>query len=264
MKYENRANPVPVKNDLTGKKFGYLEVLLRAPNDKYGVRYWVRCICGTEKSVSACYLNSGTYSCGCRGKGTSFKARKRRIPQPWTPEQLENLKLWWPIIPIPEMQRRFNRTASAIRVQAYRMKLEAPRRPRTEGRAPEWTEAEDNVLREHYPNGGSQVCLRYLPTRSKHAIRDRAKVIKVKCPPNKKEVCWTDEEVAVLEKYYPKGGSAACIPYLRNRTHEAVRDKVQKIGVRRYAFKRVDGRRDCSIEAPLPESGFDRMRAVSA
>lgn len=53
--------------DLTGKQFGYWEVIKRAPNDKYNQSMWVcRCKCGNEKVVRGNDLRRGkSTSCGC-------------------------------------------------------------------------------------------------------------------------------------------------------------------------------------------------------
>ncbi len=51
---------------MTGRRFGFLVVTGRAPNDACGaVRWFVSCDCGTEKSVQGAALRSGvTISCG--------------------------------------------------------------------------------------------------------------------------------------------------------------------------------------------------------
>lgn len=56
-------------HDLTGQKFGQLEVLHRVPSrpGTPGARWWVRCSCGDEKEVSAHNLTQYlTGSCGKR------------------------------------------------------------------------------------------------------------------------------------------------------------------------------------------------------
>lgn len=52
--------------DLTGKKFGRLTVLARAPS-RYGLPHWkCRCVCGTKIEVAGASLRYGrTKSCGC-------------------------------------------------------------------------------------------------------------------------------------------------------------------------------------------------------
>ena len=53
--------------DLTGKQFGRLTVIERAPNNGKRTMWLCRCSCGTEKIINAHKLKSGnTVSCGCR------------------------------------------------------------------------------------------------------------------------------------------------------------------------------------------------------
>jgi hypothetical protein len=58
---------MPKLNDLTGKRFGRLEVLGRATNDKSGNRMWLcRCDCGEETTVYGVHISRGkSLSCGC-------------------------------------------------------------------------------------------------------------------------------------------------------------------------------------------------------
>ena len=68
-----------VVKDLTGKVFGRLTVLGRNPeNHKHGnARWFVRCVCGVEKTVRSCHLIKGhTVSCGCYG-GRTIKPASR-------------------------------------------------------------------------------------------------------------------------------------------------------------------------------------------
>jgi hypothetical protein len=53
--------------DITGKCFGKLVVIGRAPSDNYKhTRWYVRCECGVEKDVNGLYLRNGQIrSCGC-------------------------------------------------------------------------------------------------------------------------------------------------------------------------------------------------------
>lgn len=58
---------MPNALNLTGKKFGYLTVLQKAPN-KGKKTYWTcQCDCGTVKDVQTGHLTAGkTISCGCQ------------------------------------------------------------------------------------------------------------------------------------------------------------------------------------------------------
>ena len=60
--------------DMTGKKFGYWEVLERAGSDKRGQALWrCRCVCGNEKNIVGSTLRNGTSTnCGC------IKAKKAK------------------------------------------------------------------------------------------------------------------------------------------------------------------------------------------
>jgi hypothetical protein len=64
-------------HDLTGKVFGKLTVLRRAPNAGRRTRWWCQCACGApKKQVGADYLVDGrTLSCGCH---RAFATGERR------------------------------------------------------------------------------------------------------------------------------------------------------------------------------------------
>lgn len=77
--------------DLTGKQFGYWEVLKRTSNGKYNQSMWLcRCKCGNEKIVSGNDLRRGkTISCGCYRKDlisnrfSTHKQSKTRLYRIW-------------------------------------------------------------------------------------------------------------------------------------------------------------------------------------
>ena len=53
--------------DLTGQKFGHLEVIERAGVTTNGSVTWkCKCICGNIKNMSGVYLRKGAKDCGCR------------------------------------------------------------------------------------------------------------------------------------------------------------------------------------------------------
>ena len=52
-------------DDLTGRRFGRLVVLERAPNTKRGVVWLCQCDCGNKKVVPGQDLKGKTKSCGC-------------------------------------------------------------------------------------------------------------------------------------------------------------------------------------------------------
>jgi len=73
---DNEIPKIDRLDDLTGKKFGRLDVIQKEGSFK-GIRYWLcRCTCGSEKlvSVSTAHLYDGhTQSCGCLNRERFIK-----------------------------------------------------------------------------------------------------------------------------------------------------------------------------------------------
>lgn len=80
---------MPKALDLTGKKFGSLTAISKAPS-RSGKTYWLcRCECGNEKEIQTGHLTSGAIqSCGCKqhlsqnsnsNKGKNVVAFRKRI-----------------------------------------------------------------------------------------------------------------------------------------------------------------------------------------
>ena len=65
---------MPKCYDLTGRVFGYLTVLERAPTDVHGNIMWLaRCRCGNITKVKTTSLICQTRSCGCVRKKSIFQ-----------------------------------------------------------------------------------------------------------------------------------------------------------------------------------------------
>ncbi len=70
---------MPAFKDLTGQRFGKLEVVSRAPARSKGAFWNVKCDCGVEKVISASSLARGhARSCGC-GCGVGEAASRRML-----------------------------------------------------------------------------------------------------------------------------------------------------------------------------------------
>jgi hypothetical protein len=66
--------PKEVKNDITGKRFGYLVALRFIPTEGRHARFLFRCDCGTEKEILAQSVIAGlTVSCGCYHRKAAAK-----------------------------------------------------------------------------------------------------------------------------------------------------------------------------------------------
>jgi hypothetical protein len=74
-----------VLKDLVGKRFGWLVVTERGPNNSGNRAQWVcLCACGKQHLVTTARLNNGnTVSCGCkRARGNTKYGRKFK-PYVW-------------------------------------------------------------------------------------------------------------------------------------------------------------------------------------
>lgn len=60
-------------HNLLNKKFGYLEVLERAPNRKKEIMWKCKCVCGNEPLCSTTHLLRNQISCGCKLYGKDSK-----------------------------------------------------------------------------------------------------------------------------------------------------------------------------------------------
>jgi len=90
-----------------------------------------------------------------------------------------------------------------------------------------WTEEEDAVIRERFPQGGVKEVRKLLPHRTIHAIQRRARVLKVKFGNY-----WTEEEDTVIRERFPTEGAKGVQKLLPYRTISAIHQRAQKLKVR--------------------------------
>ena len=88
----------------------------------------------------------------------------------------------------------------------------------------EWTEEENNILREYYSVKGYKEVINRLEGRTRGAINLQAKKLGIKAHDN----TWTEEENAILRKYYPVEGIKV-IDKLESRTKFAIITQVKKL-----------------------------------
>lgn len=100
----------------------------------------------------------------------------------------------------------------------------------------EWTEEENNVLREYYPVEGSKVADR-LEGRTKAAIMEQARRLGISSKLSSKLSSkygnctkWTDEENEILKKYYLVERSKVA-NRLKGRTKVAVKSQAKRLGL---------------------------------
>lgn len=88
-----------------------------------------------------------------------------------------------------------------------------------------WTEAEDSVIREHYPSGGAAACRRGVGSRTDMAIASRAARLGVRA--NAK---WDEDSIEYLRRHYPTSGKQHCMIAL-GRTDAQIRQKASDLGL---------------------------------
>lgn len=147
----------------------------------------------------------------------------------WSEEEEEILRERYPEVGphIPELRER-GKSKMAIIKKAGRMGLE-PFRHSCE----RWTEEEEKILREKYPTQGSDIPELLNNGRTKSAIQNYAYRLGIdyeKRDTNGREP-WTEEEVEILRKEYPKRGWN--IPELldRGRSKHSIKEKAEFEGI---------------------------------
>lgn len=69
-------------------------------------------------------------------------------------------------------------------------------------------------------------CLELLPNKNKDTIQAKAISLKIQAPgASKANSGWTKEELEIVKKYYPIGGTKLCKEYLPNRSELAIKHK---------------------------------------
>ncbi|MDT2024536.1 hypothetical protein [Methylocella sp. CPCC 101449] len=116
-------------------------------------------------------------------------------------------------------------------------------------RNPDWTEREDNFIRENYPD--YEKLTKKLSGRSYNAIRNRCRVIGV----SRRLESWTAAEKLRLRKLWPKGSKRDLGNAFPNRTHSAIRSMAQAMKL----TKRLDLFR---TNVPLVDDIRQRARSL--
>lgn len=113
-----------------------------------------------------------------------------------------------------------------------------------------WSEKEDGIIRENYPNLGTRVCAALLEQNGYHrthaAIKEHAKNLGVrrnmKSITRVSDAAWTQEEIDVLERVFPLGGAVRVQEELarlgRKRTVGAITTRAAMLGVKMRNTKR--------------------------
>lgn len=148
---------------------------------------------------------------------------RSRKYQPWTPEEDDIIKKYYPAEGIKCISRIPGRTEQGLNQRACFLKVCRQRF---------WKKEDDDIVRRYYPTEGSS-CASRLVGRSNNSVMQRAKKLglayegrKRRCQP----VLWTAEEEAIIREYYSVNPDL-CASKLSSRTMTAIQRKASYLGV---------------------------------
>ena len=150
--------------------------------------------------------------------------------RPWTTAEEDRLRLLYPIRHNTELEKRFGRSANAIKKKARKLGLEKDyedgyRSPNS-NQIDVWTEGEIKTLKHLYPYRSAETIAERLD-RTPEAIRGKAKKLRLK-----KAQKWTPREIDYLKSYYLEKGAIYIAEQL-GRTPKAVRIKAMLLKLTR-------------------------------
>lgn len=145
---------------------------------------------------------------------------------PWTLEEDEILRKYYPLGGSKIcIENGLNRTDKAISTRAGVLGVHITLR---EG---QWSSDELSILEKYYPIGGIDLCVEKGLNRSDSAINSMASLLKLHIL-NPKVVLWSKEEISILRKYYPNGGTRRCIENGLNRDARSITAYANRIGLK--------------------------------
>lgn len=90
-----------------------------------------------------------------------------------------------------------------------------------------WTPVENDLIRQLYPDGGTDACAKVIPNRTAVAIQNQATKLGIG---HSRRKLWTDEERAELHRTFPQGQSV-CMAALPGRKWKAIQMMAQREGL---------------------------------
>lgn len=111
-----------------------------------------------------------------------------------------------------------------------------------------WTKEEIEILKKHYSTSTPDELLKLLPGRNIKAIKTKANKLGlsktdetrslIRTMINKERIIWTDEEIEILKKYYPKYGPVWIQKHLLpHRGVQSIQVKANSLGLYRDEHK---------------------------
>lgn len=152
----------------------------------------------------------------------------------WSDAEIEILKQYYPLGGCELCMKKGlgHKTQSQISGKAKYLGIKSGMRSGS------WTSEELNILRTYYPVGGVALCQENgLSNKSVSAIIGKASVLGIYSGVKTGVKIWSDEELAILHKYYLSGGADACIKAGLNRDKKNIQKKASDIGLSKKPSK---------------------------
>ena len=201
---------------------------------KASSRYWT----DAEVEVLKKYYSIGGWKL-CQEKGLSDKTQssimkkamkmglKAEFIEMWSDEEIQILKKYYPKGGIDLCQKNglTHKTVNSIRTKAHQFGLKMEGNVRGV-----WSNEEVELLKKYYPLGGSFLCIEK-GLKSKTACSINQKASKLGLQVDMTLPKWSNEELKILKKYYPIGGTNLCIEKGINRSHESIYRMAKKYSI---------------------------------
>jgi len=152
--------------------------------------------------------------------------KKKNVMPRWTAAEEEILRTYYPTEGEAVSARFKNHSRDGCWKKASKLGLKGP--------TGEWSKEELETLRQYYPSEGGKVVKR-LPGRTERAAMNAAKKLGIRYTGKRAGafIQWTEEEDAILRRYYPAEGAVGCRNRLEGRSLEACRTRAGDLGVRK-------------------------------
>ena len=144
----------------------------------------------------------------------------QNIAHEWTDEEIAILKNNYAQIGPKGCSKLMNRSRSMCSAEAMKLGLKY-------NDTRYYSEEEDAIIKKYYSIEGIN-CAKRLPNREPKNVQQRAIAFGLKSPYNFINK-WSDEELQILEKYYPLGGKYEVIKYLTTKTIDQIASKASAL-----------------------------------
>lgn len=181
-------------------------------------------------------------------RGIKQKARSLNLSAPktqWSEEEDEILKEKYGKIPTNELSVLLERSLCSVQHRARALGLTQPKR--------RWTTAEEKIIREKYPLLGMKT-LEFLPGHTNDQLQGKVREMKLHLAGGQAGRPFSQEEDAILRKYYPLEGGNVC-KRLPERSRPACCNRARALDLQSPNNIGWTAEEDCILQAYYLQEG---------